>query len=160
MIAEYYLAIRSILKQHPHLKKYLTRCKHCGILFFTHPRNAGRKDLGCPFGCREAHRRQNAKRRSIEYYQSPEGKEKKKRLNAARSRQNHLSEPGPEEQDDGSTVGGAMVGHIQLVCSLIEGRWLGLAEIYAMLERILRQHSIDGCVKLPYGLCSAQKYPP
>lgn len=160
MVAEYYWTIRSILKQHPHLKKYLTRCRHCGILFFTHPRNARRKDLGCPFGCREAHRRHNAKRRSVEYYQSPEGKEKKKRLNAARSRQNRLSEPSPEEKEDGYTLDGAMVGHIQLVCSLIEGRWVALAEIYAMLERILRQHSIDCCAKLPYGALCHQKKPP
>lgn len=159
MVAKYYWTIRSILKQHPHLKKYLTRCKHCGILFFTHPRNAGRKDLGCPFGCREAHRRQNAKRRSIDYYQSPEGKEKKKRLNAARSRL-RLSEPSPEKKEDRCTVDSAMVCHIQLVCSLIEGRWIGLAEIYAILERILRQHSIDYSAKLPYGALCHQKKPP
>jgi len=129
-------------------------------MFFTHPRNAGRTDLGCPFGCREAHRRQNAIRRSIEYYQSPEGKEKKKHLNAARSRANRLSEPGPEEKEDGCAFDGAMVGHIQLVCSLIEGRWVGLSEIFAMLDKMLRQHSIDCCVKLPYaGLCH-QNNPP
>jgi hypothetical protein len=81
-------------------------------------------------------------------------------LNAARSRQNRLSELGPEEKEDGCTVDGAMVGHIQLVYSLIEGRWVGLAEINAMLERILRQHSIDCCVKLPYGALCHQKKPP
>jgi DNA replication protein DnaC len=42
------------------------------------------------------------------------------------------------------------VGHIQLVTSLIEGRWVGLCEILTMLEKILRQHSIDSAVKLPY----------
>ena len=51
----------------------------------------------------------------------------------------------------------ATVGHIQLVACLVEGRWVGLAEIYAMLERILRQHSIDCCVKLPYGALYHQK---
>jgi hypothetical protein len=160
MVAEYYWTIRSILKQHPHLNKYLTRCKHCQILFFTHPRNAGRSDLGCPFGCRKAHRRKKSNRRSTEYYRTQEGKEKKKHLNAARSRQNRLSKPGPEEKEDGRAVDSAMVGHIQLVCSLIEGRWVGLSEILAMLDKILRQHSIDCCVKLPYGLRNAQRYPP
>jgi hypothetical protein len=130
---------------------------------FTHPRNAGRKDLGCPFGCREAHRRQNAIRRSTEYYQSPEGKEKKKHLNAARSEQNRLTEPSLDEKgnDDGvCKIDDAMVSHIQLVASLVEGRWVGLAEIFTMLERVLRQHSIDSVVKLPYGALCHQKNPP
>jgi hypothetical protein len=35
-----------------------------------------------------------------------------------------------------------------------------LAEIDAMLERILRQHSIDCCSKLPYGAFCHQKNPP
>jgi hypothetical protein len=120
-------------------------------------------DLGCPFGCRDAHRRQQAIRRSIEYYQSPEGKEKKKHLNAARSCKNRLSEPVLEEKgsdDDGCAVDGAAVGHIQLVTSLVEGRWVGLSEIFAMLDKILRQHSIDCCVKLPYGTLCRQRNPP
>jgi hypothetical protein len=52
------------------------------------------------------------------------------------------------------------VGHIQLVTSLIEDRWIGLSEIFTMLERVLRQHSIDSVVKLPYGALCHQKYPP
>jgi len=54
----------------------------------------------------------------------------------------------------------ATVGHIQLVVCLVEGRWVGLAEIDAMLERILRQHSIDCFAKLPYGALCHQKKPP
>jgi hypothetical protein len=67
-------------------------------------------------------------------------------LNAARSRQNRLSEPGLEEKgndSDGCTIDVAALGHIQLVTSLIEERWVGLSEIFAMLDKILRQHSID-----------------
>jgi hypothetical protein len=160
MVAKYYWTIRSILKKKPHLKKYLTRCRHCQILFFTHPRNAGRSDLGCPFGCRKAHRRKNSNERSTEYYRTKEGKEKKKHLNAARSRQNRLSEPGPEEKEDGCAVDGTMVGHIQLVCSLIEDRWVGLSEIFAMLDKILRQHSIDSAVKLAYAELCHRENPP
>lgn len=139
------------------------RCRHCQILFFTHPRNAGRNDLGCPFGCRQAHRRQNAIRRSIEYYKTPEGKQKKKHLNIARGRQNRLSETILEEKgndDSGWSVDGAALGHIQLVISLVEGRWVGLSEILTMLEKILRQHSIDLAVQLPYGALCHQKNPP
>jgi len=84
-------------------------------------------------------------------------------LNAARSRQNHLSEPGLEEKgndDGGCAVDGATVGHIQLVTCLVEGRWVGLSEIFAMLDKILRQHSIDSAVKLPYGALCRRKNPP
>jgi len=84
-------------------------------------------------------------------------------LNAARSRQNRLLEPVLEEKgndDDGCAVDGATVGHIQLVTSLIEGRWVGLPEIFAMLDKILRQHSIDSAVKLPYSALCRRKNPP
>ena len=84
-------------------------------------------------------------------------------MNAARSRQNRLTEPGDEVEgndEGGCALDGATVGHIQLVTSLIEGRWLGLSEIFAMLDKILRQHSIDCCVKWLYGALSRQKNPP
>ena len=35
------------------------------IFFLTDARNAGRQDLGCPFGCRQAHRRRQSTRRSV-----------------------------------------------------------------------------------------------
>ena len=55
-----------------------------------------------------------------------------------------------DNDDFGSEVVGATVRHIQQVTSLIEERLVGLAEIAAMLDKILRQHSIDSAVKLPY----------
>jgi hypothetical protein len=84
-------------------------------------------------------------------------------LNAARSHQNCLTEPDFEEKgndDSGCVVDDATVGHIQLVTSLIEGRWLGLSEIFAMLDKILRQHSMDYALKLPYGMLCRRKNPP
>lgn len=138
-------------------------CRHCHILFFTHPRNAGRRDLGCPFGCRDAHRRLNAIARSTEYYRTREGKIKKKYLNAGRSQQNRLVESSRDDKgndDCGSKIDGATVSHIQLVTSLIEGRLVGLAEIFVMLDKILRQHSIDTAGKLPYAALCHQKNPP
>lgn len=98
-------------------------------------------------------------RRSIEYYQSPEGKVKKQHLNAVRNRHNRLSEPDVEENGVCS-VDEATVKHIRLVTSLVESRWVGLAEIVAMLEGILRQHSIDGCIKLPYRVTRCRQKPP
>ena len=156
MVAQYYWVVRSVLKEKPHLRKCLTRCRHCHILFFTHPRNAGRSDLGCPFGCRQAHRRRNSIRRSSEYYRTEEGRQKKRYLNARRSHQGRLA---GLEEDHVSKID-ATVRHIQVVTSLIEGRDVGLAEITAMLERVLRQHSIDTAGKMPYAAVHHQKDPP
>ncbi len=60
-------------------------CKHCGIRFFTHPRNHNREDLCCPFGCREHHRRELGRERSRRHYQKPEAKRKKELRNSQRS---------------------------------------------------------------------------
>ena len=88
---------------------------------------------------------------------------KKKHLNAARSDPNRLSQPRPDEKgndDGGNKIDVTMVAHIQLVTSLVEGRWISLTEIAAMLDKILRQHSIDYTMQLPYaGLCQ-KKNPP
>jgi hypothetical protein len=84
-------------------------------------------------------------------------------LNAARSKQNRLSGPSLDEKgnDDGRCkIDGATVGHIRMVTSLIEGRLVGLAEIFAMVNKILRQPSIDTAVKLPYAALCHQKNPP
>ena len=145
-----------MLKEKPHLRKCLTRCRHCHILFFTHPRNAGRSDLGCPFGCREAHRRKSSIERSTEYYQSKEGKIKKRFLNANRSQKSRLA----ESDRDKNGIDDATVHHIRMVTSLLEGRSVGLAEIYDMLCKILRQHSIDMGGKLTYAAFHLQKTPP
>ena len=77
-------SLDSVLQSHPELQDCVAYCTDCGIRFLTHPRNAGRRDLRCPFGCREHHRRQRSCQRSTAYYQTAAGKAKKKRLNARR----------------------------------------------------------------------------
>lgn len=158
LVARYYWLLRSIVKEKPHLRKCLTRCRHCRIWFFTHPRNAGRKDLGCPFGCRQSFRAKSAIQRSIEYYQSPEGKVKKRYLNA---RRNGKSTPDEKPVNDGEpALDQAVVCHIQLTTRLIEGRAVSLKEILGMIEQILRQLSIDKRKKLPYLGASDHDNPP
>jgi hypothetical protein len=140
-----------VLLEKPHVGKCLAKCRHCQILFLTHPRNTGRNDLGCPFGCREVHRQKGAIKRSIEYYKSPEGKIKKQYLNARRN--DPVAEGCQDETPIDSCEAGVdpnIVLHIQLTTSLIEGRAVGLKEVIGMLERILRQHSIDKRKKVPY----------
>ena len=145
IVARYYWAIRFVIKQKPQLKNYLTRCRHCQILFFTHPRNARRSDLSCPFGCREARRKQKSTQRSVAYNRSKDGKDKKKELNKRRNQVKDIgtsstnSRLGNSVEDEGMIV----LSHIQLVISLIEGFWVDLKTIKAVVANILRQHCID-----------------
>ena len=118
-------AVRSVLRDKPELRKCLTRCRHRRILFFTHPRNAGRRDLGCPFGCRQARRKQSAKQRSIEFYRSDAGKIKKRNLNARRSQRHHLAESASPEKRcarQQEHVSPDIERHLQVVSSLIDAR--------------------------------------
>jgi hypothetical protein len=72
------------VESHPGLQKCVVYCTDCGIRFLTHPRNAGRRNLRCPFGCRQHRRRQCSNQRSTTYYRTAEGRRAKKRRNARR----------------------------------------------------------------------------
>ena len=165
-VAQYYRAVRSILRDKPQLRKCLTRCKHCQIRFFTHPRNAGRRDLGCPFGCRQAHRKQSAKQRCLEFYRSDAGKIKKKYLNERRSQRHHLAESAstasaenrfgaPEDHEPAE-----IVRHLQMVISFIEARRVAWQQIHELVTEILRQRSIEIGGKVFYDTGCGQKTPP
>jgi len=80
LVGQYYLLLRSVLRTKPLLRRCLVRCTHCRIYFLTHRCNAGRKDVGCPFGCRRVHRKQQSNERSVAYYRDPIGKKKKRAL--------------------------------------------------------------------------------
>jgi len=150
-----------VLKEKPHLQKCLTHCRHCQILFFTHPRNAGRSDLGYPFGCRQAHRTKNEIQRSIEYYRSKEGKIKKKYLNARRNGRMVESNPDEKPPEVGEIeVDQTTVFHIQMVTGLIQGRAVSLKEVIGLIDKVLRQLSIDVDAKLAYAWPCQQKTPP
>ena len=82
LVSEYYCLLFFICKNNPNLSKCIVRCKFCKIYFFTHFCTAGRNDLGCPFGCQEANRKEKSNVRSSKYYQ----KNKKKKLNQNRYR--------------------------------------------------------------------------
>ncbi|MEW6381957.1 MAG: hypothetical protein AB1611_20465 [bacterium] len=55
-----------------------------GVGYTGESRNAGRSDLMCPFGWRQAHRKECSTKRSTEYYRTDEGKARKKALNEQR----------------------------------------------------------------------------
>ena len=65
-----------------------------------------------------------------------------------------------ETIDDGCEADCGIVNHVQVVTSLIEGRNVSLDEIYRMLDKVLRQHSIDSADKSFYGGPGSQKIPP
>jgi hypothetical protein len=149
LVGQYYVVLRSLLHQKAHLRPCLCRCRHCGIFFLTHPRNARRRDLACPFGCRQARRQQNSTRRSLEYYRSREGKAKKRRHNQQRGscRRPFRAPARRADREPRITVGemsfnSSIVRYVQMVTSLIEGRQVSEAEILHMLVRAVRQHSM------------------
>ena len=84
VVRHYQTALDSILKSDSDVERCVTHYVHCRIRFLTHPRNAGRRDLRCPFGCRDHHRRQRSSQRSTAYYQTVPGRCKRKRLNVTR----------------------------------------------------------------------------
>src|SRR5208283_533267 len=98
LVRQYQTMLDSVLQSHPELRDCVASCAHCGIRFFTHPRNAGRRNLRCPFGCRQHHRRQCSCQRSTAYYRTAAGKAKKKRLNVRR--QGSLVPPTAQPQPD------------------------------------------------------------
>jgi hypothetical protein len=82
---QYLMALRRLVGLRADLRRGLVRCCACGIRFLSHPCNDGRADLRCPFGCREHHARTESNKRSVAYYQTEDGRNRKRALNATRS---------------------------------------------------------------------------
>ena len=157
-MGQYYVVLRSVVRDKPQLRRCLSRCRLCGIFFLTHPRNAGRRDLGCPFGCQAAHRKQGSTARSVEYYRSPVGKEKKRMQNGHRQDQRRADHPRraavdqcPREREE-MRFDADTVRYVGMVVSLIEGRRVSQEEIVEMLVRAVRQHSMYRRRKIEYVL--------
>jgi hypothetical protein len=167
LVLEYYVLLRSVLRTKPLLRRCRVHCRHCGIFFLTHPGNGGRKDLGCPFGCRLAHRRRQSTLRSVAYYRDPTGKRKKRDLNQKRRRPmvggqapgvSPASAPVPES--GGAPSNRLMLAYIQMVVSLMEGRRVSRTEILEMLRRFLRQHSLGRRSTIDHTVAWLHEYPP
>jgi hypothetical protein len=148
------------------VRAWLTRCRHCGIFFLTHPRNAGRRDLRCPFGCREAHRRQASAQRSAAYYRQPEGKRKKRDLNQRRPRKYGPPKPAPHPprprapQRRRPRWNPLLVEYVRIVASLIEGRRISRHQVLLMLARVLRQHTMSRRRQIDQTVARLNKGPP
>ena len=134
----------------------------------AHPRNGAREDLGCPFGCREAHRKKRSAERSTAYYGTLAGKAKKAQLNKRRreaSRGDRLvvaqrpAMPAVAESD-AIEFDAAIVAHVRVVVSLVERREVSREEVVAMLERTVRQRRIVRERRVDYVLRWLAEHPP
>ena len=152
LVGEYYVAVRAVLRVHPHLVRCLTHCRHCGLFLFTAPCNAGRKDLLCSFGCREAHRKRSSTSRSVAYYRTKSGRFKKRIQNSKRVSGHKGKGPAApgEAKGDECPWTTRMVEHVRMVTSLIERRRVSLREIREMLRRALRQQSLGKRKRIDY----------
>lgn len=146
---QYYFVLCEVLQKEPQLRKQRTRCKECRIFFLTDPRNSSRKDLRCPFGCRELHRKESSTKRSGEHYRTANGKEKKKEQNARRNRQDKTPTPIDANKiktaapDIRNTITECLMSYIQNLLTRIEHRLVSKNEILTILRKKWRQHSID-----------------
>ena len=156
---QYYRLLRSLLKTHPSLRRWRTRCRHCGLFFLTYFRNAWRTDLYCPYGCRDAHRKAASTRRSTAYYQNKEGKIKKQALNRQRSLVSPSPAPPPRPREP-LPWPREIVEHVRAVVSEIEGRPFAVPEILALLARILRQHRIARRCRRDQVVAWLNEFPP
>jgi len=148
LVRSYYAQIRSLLRERSDLRRYLKRCRHCRILFFTDPRNAARSDLYCGFGCREAHRRQSNTRRSMAFYhEHPDKKRDQNRKRYLRTASPHVD----GGVDVKSEPPAPIMRHVRVIVSLIEGRPVTMDEIVEMLAKKGRQHRMDRARGAGYG---------
>lgn len=156
LVLEYYVVLRAALIVRLHLRRCLTRCRHCRIFFLTHPRNCGRKDLGCPFGCRDSHRAARSDKRSSAYNSTPAGKLKKKSLNGRRRQAGNAAAGEKVEECGGGpddvVFDAEIVEHVRVVTTLIEGFAVSREDVIEMLKRAVRQRSIARQRRIDYVL--------
>jgi len=125
----------------------------CGIRFFTDPRNAGRKDLRCPFGCRAEHRRKETNKRSDTYLGTEYGRRQKAKRNRERHTQSarHIAANTPPEPETPEDLGPDMIAHIQLVTSIIERRRVSRSETIELIAWVLSQRRMGRGPSASYG---------
>lgn len=163
LVLQYYALLRSVLRTRAKLRPCLTRCWHCRIFFLAAACNAGRKG-GCPFGCAATHRRREWKRNSAKYYQGPEGQRKKSAHNQRRktedARPPPLAPAPPEPPESKVKIPGLLVGYVQRVVSVIEGRWVSREEILSMLAKEKSQHNLVRQRRIDQIMRSLHERPP
>lgn len=155
-----------LLKRLPYFHHYLTSCKECGIYFFTDPRNKGRNDLCCPFGCRAIHEKRQSNIRSKNYYQHPVGKVKKKELNRKRRKANvnkkdseTLKRPTQPTSEKPPKDDSELVSYLTNLLGPLEQRPVSDEEVAAFIKEV-RQRGIERFDFYPYIGRKENKQPP
>lgn len=142
----------------------MKRCRHCGIFFFTDRSNIQRDDLGCPFGCRDAHRKKEAAERCAQYRHTDKGRERKRKLNRKRyligSAKNNVEKQEAETSLREEPGTESIIRYVRMVTSLVEGRWVSLKEVEKMLHRISSQHPLTHRRRMDYIVDLLNKGPP
>jgi hypothetical protein len=115
--------------------------------------------LRCPFGCREAHRKQRSTERSVTYYGTEEGKAKKMMQNGKRV-QGGVRVHARHPVTGALALHVGMVGYVAMVVSLIESRRVSEEEILQMWGRAMRQHSMARRRRMDYVVAQLQKNAP
>ena len=160
LVREYDAVLRSTLKAKPHLRPCLKSCQHCRISFLTHPRNAQRGNMRCPFGCREVQRREAAIRRSVEYYRDEKGKRKKRDINGRRRTGGSPRKPRQDPSADPAKSPERILAHVGMVVSLIEGRPVKRREVRKMVAQFLRQHRMGRRRKIRHRVVCFNEHAP
>jgi len=162
LVGAYYVCLRSALRFAPERGRCLTHCRDCGIFFLTSASNEKRRDLRCPFGCRDAHRRRASLCRVAAYYRSPEGRRKKRALNRRRYEVGVDAATAGCAADDFTEASAdeTIVAYVCLLIWLISGRSMGRVEVLAMHERISRQHRLRRSGRFDYRIEQLNKDPP
>lgn len=152
LAAGYYRALhRAILRDHT-LRQVLYRCAGCHIFFLTYWSNAratGRTGFRCPMGCRDHYRRQRANKRSTAYYQTAEGKDKKKEQNARRT--SCGGPPTEQAKADVRSDDCRMLRYLKYILERVDRRCVTAEEVrrlFAEIYDLLRQHSLENWWKL------------
>lgn len=152
----YYQALRKVLKTCPDLRKLLCRCRHCLVYFLTKPCNQGRTDLGCPFGCAEGHRQSSSNSRSKDYYNTPEGKEKKKVINKKRSLDQDVKTKNESKIEFELNIFKSksiwkFISYLRFIMIQIENIKVSIDEVWNIYQvnlKKVRQHSLELCEKI------------
>ncbi len=126
-----------------------------------------RKDLACPLGCREAHRKHQSTSRSVAYYRTKEGRRKKRDLNQRRPAACRRPAPAPPPNAPNAPAQAArapwpepVVEHVRRVVSWIEHRHIRRAEILQVLAKVLRQQGIGRRRRIDHTVAWLNEHPP
>ncbi len=188
VVQQYLTALDSAVAAHPEVQRCVVCCAACGLRFLTTPQNVGRRNLRCPFGCRQWHKRQSSVQRSVAYYRTPEGKRKKQRLNARRScgspsagqQEPEGTSPAPPVHqspvhesaatlelglegvvlNESDVAGSPVLPYVRTVIRLLEGLELTCAEVTDLLHATMRQHRIGRRTTRPYASSFPPQHPP